>query len=184
MGKQELLERYVAESNAIEKIYVKKTHHLFADHLEAAEIVWQRAEEWKAVVRAKSIHGVLMKRETRIGREILEPGKFRKVGVRVGIASKPQPENLERLMGRWEDSLLSDLWTPSDTADKLALHYHHWFEAIHPFRDGNGRTGRLLLNGIRLVFDLPWLIVLADERQEYYDSIRQWEAEHRDLLEL
>lgn len=183
MEEQKLLEKYVTESNAIENIHVRKDHHLFADHLTAAEIVWQLAKERKVVVTPKSIHGILMRRETRIGREILEPRKFRKVGVEVEKIAKPRPENIEKLMDRWEDSLLLDLWTPSDTAEKLAWHYHHWFEAIHPFRDGNGRTGRLLLNSIRLVFGLPWLIVLADEKQEYYDSIRRWEAEHKSLLE-
>ncbi len=184
-----ILEEHVRQSNEIENIFnIRKSHHLFVDHLAAAEFVVKSALELRVVATPEDIHRILMRRETRIGWEILEPGKFRKSVVTWGGRDfKPRPENLEKLMGRWKESLLKDLGTASLAvrlpADKLAWHYHHWFEAIHPFRDGNGRTGRLILNGIRLVFGLPWLIVSADGKQAYFDSIRKWEEEHRDLFE-
>ena len=55
---------------------------------------------------------------------------------------------------------------------------HHEFEHIHPFIDGNGRTGRLWLNALRLRCGYPWLTVRFAERHSYYDAIQQWEAAH------
>lgn len=51
---------------------------------------------------------------------------------------------------------------------------HHKFEVIHPFSDGNGRVGRMLLNLLRLRAGLTFLIVFYDKRQEYYDMIENY----------
>lgn len=65
-------------------------------------------------------------------------------------------------------------------ADRAAALWdlHHEFEHIHPFFDGNGRTGRLWLNALRLAAGLPWLTVWAADRQRYYAAIRAWELAH------
>ena len=54
----------------------------------------------------------------------------------------------------------------------LATVFHHKFEKIHPFMDGNGRTGRMLLNYILLKNDYPHLIIHKKFRQEYLESLR------------
>ena len=43
-----------------------------------------------------------------------------------------------------------------------------WFEKNHPFEDGNGRTGRILLNWQRLQYGLPLLIIESYKKEEYY----------------
>ncbi|HIH43246.1 TPA: Fic family protein [Candidatus Woesearchaeota archaeon] len=53
----------------------------------------------------------------------------------------------------------------------LAAVFHHKFEKIHPFMDGNGRTGRMLLNYILLRNDYPPLIIHAKKRKEYLDAL-------------
>ena len=51
--------------------------------------------------------------------------------------------------------------------------FHHKFEKIHPFMDGNGRTGRVLLNFILMKYNYPPFIILNKERKEYLDSLRK-----------
>jgi Fic family protein len=46
------------------------------------------------------------------------------------------------------------------------------FERIHPFRDGNGRVGRIIMNAQRLQAGLPILIIPASERRLYYEWFR------------
>ena len=51
--------------------------------------------------------------------------------------------------------------------------FHHKFEKIHPFMDGNGRVGRILLNFILLKNDYPPLIILNKYRKEYLEALRK-----------
>jgi fido (protein-threonine AMPylation protein) len=55
----------------------------------------------------------------------------------------------------------------------LAAIFHHKFEKIHPFMDGNGRTGRILLNYILLKQGYPPLIIHKKTRKEYLDAMRK-----------
>lgn len=55
----------------------------------------------------------------------------------------------------------------------LAIVFHHKFEKIHPFMDGNGRTGRMILNYILLSKNFPPLIIHKKTRKEYLDALRK-----------
>ncbi|MBS3174774.1 Fic family protein [Candidatus Woesearchaeota archaeon] len=54
----------------------------------------------------------------------------------------------------------------------LATGFHHKFEKIHPFMDGNGRTGRMILNYILLKNNYPPLIIHNKIRSEYLKALR------------
>ncbi len=53
----------------------------------------------------------------------------------------------------------------------LAVLFHHKFESIHPFSDGNGRTGRILMNLILMQNSYPPLVINRKDRKEYLDSM-------------
>ncbi|MEK6943275.1 MAG: Fic family protein [Nanoarchaeota archaeon] len=55
---------------------------------------------------------------------------------------------------------------------------HNQFENIHPFRDGNGRVGRLLLNNILIKHNLPPISIDLKNRTEYYLSLQAYEKAH------
>ncbi|HLC79044.1 MAG TPA: Fic family protein [archaeon] len=55
----------------------------------------------------------------------------------------------------------------------LAVVFHHKFEKIHPFMDGNGRTGRVLANFILMKNNYPPLIIRKKIRADYLDSLSQ-----------
>ena len=55
----------------------------------------------------------------------------------------------------------------------LATIFHHKFEKIHPFLDGNGRTGRMLLNYILIKNKYPPLIIRRKFRTNYLDSLEK-----------
>ncbi|MBI5397881.1 Fic family protein [Candidatus Woesearchaeota archaeon] len=58
----------------------------------------------------------------------------------------------------------------------LASIFHHKFEKIHPFFDGNGRTGRMLMNAILLYAQYPPAIIRKKNRQTYLDALSKADA--------
>ena len=62
----------------------------------------------------------------------------------------------------------------------LAARFHGFYEYLHPFRDGNGRTGRLISNYILLRLNHPLLIIPSEARQEYISALRMIRTEATD----
>lgn len=64
---------------------------------------------------------------------------------------------------------------PDKKALTAAAYYHVKFENIHPFADGNGRTGRLTMNYFLLTHNHPPIIIHQEDRKNYYSALEAWD---------
>lgn len=65
---------------------------------------------------------------------------------------------------------------PADDVLTAAAYFHAKFEGIHPFADGNGRTGRLAMNYFLVTHASPPIIIHAEDKKDYYDALRAFDA--------
>lgn len=100
-------------------------------------------------------------------------GRFRTIGeyVRVGAHIAPAPEHVERMIEAILQEYASDM--QAYFLDKIAK-FHLDFETIHPFCDGNGRIGRVLINYQLLLIGFPRVIIRDKEKDVYYQAFRDY----------
>lgn len=144
------------------------------DHLEAIghrdafyyviELVKKRAELTESVI--KGIHALVLADKP------LDRGVYRKIPVKIlGSAHNPTepcliPQEMERLLREYAAN-------GDNIIKKLAL-FHLKFEGIHPFIDGNGRTGRLLVNLELMKAGYPPIDIKFQDRKRYYDAFDEY----------
>jgi len=100
-----------------------------------------------------------------------ERGTYRQVAVRIlGAAhTPPNPIKIPQLM---QELLSGYANTERNIVKKIAV-FHVMFERIHPFIDGNGRTGRLVANLELMKAGYPPIDIKFTDRKEYYDSLSE-----------
>lgn len=59
----------------------------------------------------------------------------------------------------------------------VAAYFHAKFENIHPFSDGNGRTGRILMNYLLLLLNHPPIVIHEEDRKAYYDALEKFDTQ-------
>lgn len=96
-------------------------------------------------------------------------GRFRAVGeyVRVGSHIAPAPEHIELMIGQTIAEYNNDHETYF--IEKIAK-FHLEFENTHPFNDGNGRIGRVLINWQLIRLGFSPIIIRNKEKSDYYDT--------------
>lgn len=101
-------------------------------------------------------------------------GRFRKSGeyVRVGRHIAPAPELVERMV---EDNLTTYSGNLEGYFLEKITKFHLQFEYIHPFIDGNGRIGRVLLNWHLQRLGLPNIVIRDKEKRLYYESLQAYD---------
>ena len=99
--------------------------------------------------------------------------KFRDYLVRVGSYVAPDWEDIEKLT----KNLIEFIYRDSKKMNpvELAGRVHYKFEKIHPFGDGNGRIGRLLMNFILWNKGYPMIIIEYKKRKSYYKALQKSE---------
>ncbi|MBF6301188.1 Fic family protein [Nocardia amamiensis] len=102
------------------------------------------------------------------------PGSFRQHEIQQfhGGMKPPTWPTIDSRMAAWrEDALTIGARTPEFTERIARSHCH--FEQIHPFLDGNGRTGRLVMNLMLVRFGYPPVIIFKNDRERYLKALRR-----------
>lgn len=105
-----------------------------------------------------------------INRDIKDTEGYRTVQVFIQGSEHipPEPEKNPNLMNYYVYNYNHD---EQDIFNKIAK-YHIEFERIHPFEDGNGRTGRLLINYELLKHNLQPVVIAKEDRIKYFEFLR------------
>lgn len=115
------------------------------------------------------------------------PGEWRRGTVTItGSPVKPPPHGLiDSRMDEWLQAVKAGP-QPEQHPVEWAAMLHADFEIIHPFPDGNGRTGRLLMNYLLLVTGYPPAIIYKNQRSRYIGALQraQTQKDYRGLVEL
>jgi len=98
-------------------------------------------------------------------------GQFRNYLVRVGPYVAPSWRDLEKLVKQLITFVNESKLHPVE----IAARAHYMFEKIHPFGDGNGRIGRLLMNYVLWKNGYPMLIFEYTKRNAYYRALQRTE---------
>ncbi len=85
----------------------------------------------------------------------------------------PKHEHVHDLMREYVQALTQEWKSPETVFEEIA-EAHICFERIHPFKDGNGRTGRMILN--QSLINAGWLPVIMENQSKYRQSFRRYEA--------
>ena len=100
-------------------------------------------------------------------------GRLRREGeyVRVGMHIAPGPEHVDKII----DEIIAEYTSEQDMyfIDKISK-FHLDFENLHPFNDGNGRIGRVLINLQLKLLGFPNVIIRDKEKQKYYDGFKKY----------
>lgn len=104
-------------------------------------------------------------------------GKWRTTGIVVGQLEPPQPHQIIQLMYQFIDNLHFKMTIAKNREEQIdcLLYAHYEFIRIHPFNNGNGRTGRILMNLVAMKFEYKPLVLYyreGESRKVYIDAMK------------
>lgn len=147
-----------------------KDHLEVVGYKEAFQYVEELAKQDKDLSEfdIKSIHNLVLADRPE------DRGTFRRVNVRIaGALTNPvQPYMIEPKI----EELLNNykVWSKTMHIVERVANFHLQFESIHPFIDGNGRTGRLIMNLQLIKEGLPAINIKFADRRKYYDAFDEY----------
>ena len=127
----------------------------------------------------KQLHYILKTGTTDAQKSWFKVGDYKMIENEVGGSETVKPEDVASEM----KALLADYNSKSEITFDDILDFHVRFESIHPFQDGNGRVGRLIMFKECLKHNIVPFIITEELKMFYYRGIKEWKNERGYLRE-
>lgn len=144
-----------------------------ANHFKCIDMVIDSAAHVLSEAFIKQLHATLKSGTTNSRQDWFAVGDYKKLPNEVGGMDTAQPEEVASQMKK----LLSEYNANKEKSFDDLLDFHYRFERIHPFQDGNGRVGRLVLFKECLRNNIVPFIIDEDTKLYYYRGLKEWERE-------
>ena len=144
-----------------------------ANHFKCIDMVIDSANYALSEAFIKQLHAVLKSGTSDSRLDWFVVGDYKRLPNEVGGMDTTAPENV----GAEIKQLLAEYNSIANKTFDDLLDFHHRFECIHPFQDGNGRVGRLLLFKECLRNNIVPFIIEDDLKMFYYRGLKEWRNE-------
>lgn len=127
----------------------------------------------------KELHFILKSGTSDSKKDWFAVGDYKKFPNEVGNMKTPLPEEVDHLM----KDLLKEYNSKKEKTFENILDFHVQFERIHPFQDGNGRIGRLIMFKECLKYNIVPFIIEDNLKMFYYRGLKEWNNERGYLVD-
>ncbi|MBU3807386.1 MAG: Fic family protein [Candidatus Phocaeicola faecipullorum] len=154
------------------------------DHFQAYEYLLNNLDKPLTEELLKETHRLLtehtLEYKTRNDEVPSKPGEYTTVDMCAGDTIFGEHEKLIKQVPRLLESTQKAIDSGEVHPMVIAAKFHGFYEYLHPFRDGNGRLGRLMSNFILLKMGQPLLIIPSSNREEYIAALKYIKKERTD----
>ena len=165
--------RYIFETNTIgianENLRVDDIIET-VNHFRCIDMIIERAEQRLSEALIKELHSVLKAGTSDSRKEWFAVGEYKRLPNEVGGNQTTPPEQVKREMR----TLIQEYNALKTKCLDDIIDLHQRFEAIHPFQDGNGRVGRLIMFKECLANGIVPFIITDELKLFYYRGLQQW----------
>jgi len=144
-----------------------------ANHFRLVSLIIDNAKSVLTEEFIKKLHLLLKNGTSDSRRDWFVVGDYKKLPNEVGGMNTTLPEEVPEKM----KELLNNYNSKQEIGLDDVLDFHVKFEKIHPFQDGNGRVGRLIMFKECLKYNIVPFIIEDDLKMFYYRGLAEWETE-------
>ena len=143
------------------------------NHFRAIDFIIDHTQDPVSEAMIKELHRIMKSSTTDASKDWFAVGDYKRLPNEVGGHETALPEEVAKEM----KSLLKAYDPLARHALESIIDFHVRFERIHPFQDGNGRVGRLVMFKECLANDIVPFIISDDMKAFYYRGLAEWDAE-------
>lgn len=174
--------RYIFETNTIgiqdQTINVDDIVET-ANHFKCIDLIIELANYSLSESFIKQLHFILKSGTSDSRKSWFAVGDYKRIENEVGGIATTKPENVSKEMKQ----LLKNYNVTKKKTFQEIIEFHYQFEMIHPFQDGNGRVGRLIMFKECLRNGITPFIIEDDVKEFYYRGLMEWKNEQGYLID-